>query len=55
MYDLESKESRVASGNLPARWRPICYGTRRELLDATVKALGSEKYRVTTGTERRTA
>ena len=54
MYYLESKEPRAAGGTLPARWRPICYGSQREPLDATVKALGSN-YRVTTGAERRYA
>ena len=55
MYYLESKEPRAAGGTLPARWRPICYGIRREPLDETVKALGNENYRVTTDAERRTA
>ena len=55
MYYLESKEPRAAGGTLPARWRPICYGSQREPLDATVKAFGSEKYRVTTDAERRYA
>ena len=55
MYYLESKEPRAAGGTLPARWRTICYGIQREPLDETVKALGSEKYRVTMGAERRSA
>ena len=55
MYYLESKEPRAAGGTLPARWRPICNGILREPLDETVKALGSEKYRVTTDAERRYA
>ena len=55
MYYLESKEPRAAGGTLPARWRPICYGSQREPLDETVKALGSKNYRVTPGAERRNA
>ena len=54
MYYLESKEPQAAGDKTPA-WRPVCYGIRREPLDETVEALGSENYRVTTGAERRSA
>lgn len=52
MYYLEAKEP-GAGGKPQARWKPVCYCTRREPLDEAVEALGSEKYCVSRSAERR--